>query len=407
MTEDVIESNELLEELELTRTQEGILDELQALYSNICERMEVGRTHMATLEAISEGSLPELYPLASFTEIPSKTNLNVALESVLRSIGSALAALVKAIVSMFRKIISRLLALFLMKGSTVKKAEERLKASKELEKELNQVKRKFEEPVKSNADRVMKEAEVTFVEEKKDKITLLMVDVIENGSLRRKMDETGSLFKGQFVLATKRIEVLRSVLKELSRLKQKDLEADHGIKKLELRSQLATVIAKNDAMSSAAFLERIESLYNDISKANNTAPSKVTAQDLDRWLKHGSIENIDFIPKGLDIEAKSKEIEKVLRELEQASVKVEGVDKDLAKDLQEALLSVRATLVAFSYFNECASMMRKAGVDMLKVLINFSDDRFKALATYTYNEGSDKDKELIGKVVKSHRKRVT
>lgn len=405
MTEDVIESDELLEELELTRTQEGILDELQALYSNICERMEVGRTHMATLEAISEGSLPELYPLASFTEIPSKTNLNVALESVLRSIGSALAALVKAIVSMFRKIISRLLALFLMKGSTVKKAEERLKASKELEKELNQVKRKFEEPVKSNADRVMKEAEVTFVEEKKDKITLLMVDVIEYGPLRREMVETGRLFEDQFVLATKRIEVLRSVLKELSRLKQKDLEAEHGIKKLELRSQLATVIAKNDAMSSAAFLERIESLYNDISKANNTSPSKVTARDLDYWLDRGSIKNMDFIPKRLDIEAKSKEIEKVLRELEQTPVKVE--DKDLAKDLQEALRSVRATLVAFSYFSTCASMMRDAGEDMLRVLINFAENRFKALATYTYNEGSDKDKELIGKVVKSHRKRVT
>lgn len=407
MTEDVIESDELLEELELTRTQEGILDELQALYSNICERMEVGRTHMATLEAISEGSLPELYPLASFTEIPSKTNLNVALESVLRSIGSALAALVKAIVSMFRKIISRLLALFLMKGSTVKKVEERLKASKELEKELNQVKRKFEEPVKSNADRVMKEAEVTFVEEKKDKITLLMVDVIEDGPLREKMDETGSLFKDQFVLATKRIEVLRSVLKELSRLKQKDLEADHGIKKLELRSQLATVIAKNDAMSSAAFLERIESLYNDISKANNTVRSNVTPNDFANWLKHGSFKDIDFIPKGLDIEAKSKEIDKVLGELKQASDKVKDVDKDLAKDLQEALLSVRATLVAFSYFNKCVFMMRKAGEDMLKVLINFSEDRFKAVATYTYNEGSDKDKELIGKVVKSYRKRVT
>lgn len=405
MTEDVIENDELLEELELTRTQEGILDELQALYSNIWERMEVGRTHMATLEAISEGSLPELYPLASFTEIPSQTNLNVALESVLRSIGSALAALVKAIVSMFRKIISRLLALFLMKGSTVKKTEERLEASQELEKELNQVKRKFEEPVKSNADRVMKEAEVTFVEEKKEKITLLMVDVIEYGPLRKKMVETGRLFEDQFVLATKRIEVLRSVLKELSRLKQKDLEAEHDIKKLELRSQLATVIAKNDAMSSAAFLERIESLYNDISKANNTAPSKVTARDLDRWLKHGSIKNIDFIPKRLDIEAKSKEIDKVLRELEQAQVKVE--DKDLARDLQEALRSVRATLVAFSYFDTCASTMSDARTDMLKVLINFAENRFKALATYTYNEGSDKDKELIGKVVKSHRKRVT
>lgn len=405
MTEDVIESNELLEELELTRTQEGILDELQALYSNICERMEVGRTHMATLEAISEGSLPELYPLASFTEIPSKTNLNVALESVLRSIGSALAALVKAIVSMFRKIISRLLALFLMKGSTVKKAEERLKASKELEKELNQVKRKFEEPVKSNADRVMKEAEVTFVEENKDKITLLMVDVIEFGPLRRKMVETSRLFEDQFVLAAKRIEVLRSVLKELSRLKQKDLEADHGIKKLELRSQLATVIAKNDAMSSAAFLERIESLYNNISEANNTVKSNVTQKDLVHWRDRGLIKNIDFIPKRLDIEAKSKEIDKVLKELEQTSVKVE--DKDLAKDLQEALRSVQATLVAFSYFDKCASMMRKASEYMLKVLINFIENPFKALATYTYNEGSDKDKELIGKVVKSHRKRVT
>ena len=91
-------------------TVEG-LDELQATV----EHQGASRDTALALEALVEGVLPERYPVASFTRIPSKTNYRVALESMSTGKLAAAAALIAAIIAGIYKLVKWIIQL--LRGS--------------------------------------------------------------------------------------------------------------------------------------------------------------------------------------------------------------------------------------------------------------------------------------------------
>lgn len=77
-----IEGLDLDDELEAESLQNERFDELNAIADRIQENCGVCKSDAVSLEGFCEGLINDMYPLASYTQVPSRTNFNVSMEFI-------------------------------------------------------------------------------------------------------------------------------------------------------------------------------------------------------------------------------------------------------------------------------------------------------------------------------------
>lgn len=391
---------DLIEEEESYQKLQYVAEDFFGLLDHIHAEKAVNRTLANTLESIAPDTLPEEYPLEGFTEALTKTNLDITLESMLAKGKQLIANIAKSIVKFINKILDWFKRLFGGRSKKLEAAGEAKEQAVQVIESTDKVTAKLSRESKKEIEAKRK------IQPKRDgKISALTGEMIEGGKCKDALRKHGSKFLTYLVVTEKRVELLADVLKQIPR-REEELDANGGLKRRTILSQLASIYNGDDVVNAEELKEELGLLLSEVRKLGSEGYRKQVNPDiLHRWMDSKEFNpSEEFLASAQKVTAKIHALQKRVGDLEKYGARIE--DRQVSSAVISAFSSIRDMFNAYASFGFSLGLATSAMNTGVKLLRDYASNYIELTREAVKESGNEEDRKLLNASIQEMKSRA-